>query len=73
MFALLPGSARPPWTEVGEDGRAVISGVARMAGRRRAGYGQDEDRRQAHDAGFDLHLTKPIEPEALLALVAEAK
>lgn len=29
------------------------------------GYGQDEDRRQAKDAGFDLHLTKPADLEAL--------
>jgi CheY-like chemotaxis protein len=25
-----------------------------------SGYGRDEDRRSAHEAGFDLHLTKPI-------------
>ena len=24
------------------------------------GYGREEDRRQALDAGFDLHLTKPV-------------
>jgi CheY-like chemotaxis protein len=24
------------------------------------GYGQDEDKKRAHDAGFDHHLTKPI-------------
>src|SRR6185503_4884048 len=26
------------------------------------GYGQDEDRRRALDAGFDHHLTKPVQP-----------
>ncbi len=26
------------------------------------GYGQEEDRRRAWDAGFDHHLTKPVEP-----------
>ncbi|MBA4016835.1 MAG: hybrid sensor histidine kinase/response regulator [Pirellula sp.] len=26
-----------------------------------SGYGQDEDVRKAHDAGFDLHLTKPVD------------
>ncbi|HEY0133493.1 MAG TPA: ATP-binding protein, partial [Nannocystis sp.] len=31
------------------------------------GYGQDEDRRRTHDAGFDQHLVKPVEPEALEA------
>jgi signal transduction histidine kinase len=25
------------------------------------GYGRDEDQRQARDAGFDLHMTKPID------------
>jgi two-component system CheB/CheR fusion protein len=34
------------------------------------GYGQDEDRRQAFAAGFDYHLTKPVDPDALQALLA---
>jgi CheY-like chemotaxis protein len=29
-------------------------------------YGQEEDRRRARDAGFDLHLVKPVDPEVLL-------
>src|SRR5262249_30670725 len=29
------------------------------------GYGQEEDRRRAREAGFDLHLTKPIDPREL--------
>jgi signal transduction histidine kinase/ActR/RegA family two-component response regulator len=29
------------------------------------GYGQEEDVRRAHDAGFAVHLTKPVEPERL--------
>lgn len=33
------------------------------------GYGQVEDRKRAADAGFDHHLTKPVEPRALLALI----
>jgi CheY-like chemotaxis protein len=24
------------------------------------GWGQDEDKRQAYEAGFDHHLTKPV-------------
>lgn len=31
------------------------------------GYGQDEDRKMAIDAGFDLHLTKPVDPARLFA------
>jgi len=33
------------------------------------GYGQEEDRRRARDAGFDYHLTKPIDPDTLSAFV----
>jgi two-component system CheB/CheR fusion protein len=33
------------------------------------GYGQPADRAQAHEAGFDAHLVKPVQPEPLLALV----
>jgi CheY-like chemotaxis protein len=29
-------------------------------------YGQDEDRRRAREAGFDLHLVKPVDPAVLL-------
>ena len=35
------------------------------------GYGQEEDRRQAEQAGFDHHLTKPVNPDTLLRLVGE--
>ena len=34
------------------------------------GYGQDEDRRRSREAGFDLHLTKPLDPLKLEAVVA---
>jgi two-component system CheB/CheR fusion protein len=34
-----------------------------------SGYGQDEDRRRASDAGFEYHLVKPVEPQALFALL----
>ena len=27
------------------------------------GYGQESDRRRAEEAGFDLHMTKPVDPE----------
>jgi signal transduction histidine kinase len=37
------------------------------------GYGQEEDRRLARDAGFDHHMVKPIDPSALEALLAAAQ
>ena len=33
------------------------------------GYGQDEDRRRAAEAGFDIHLTKPLDPARLREIV----
>ena len=33
------------------------------------GWGQDEDKRRARDAGFDHHLTKPVNPQRLGALL----
>jgi two-component system CheB/CheR fusion protein len=34
------------------------------------GYGQEDDRRRAWDAGFDHHLTKPVNPMVLCELLA---
>lgn len=34
------------------------------------GWGDAEDRMQAHAAGFNHHLVKPVPPEKLLALLA---
>jgi two-component system CheB/CheR fusion protein len=34
------------------------------------GYGSQSDVRQAEEAGFDAHLTKPAEPERLFRLIA---
>jgi two-component system CheB/CheR fusion protein len=36
------------------------------------GWGQDKDKRRAHAAGFDHHVTKPIDPERLSDLLATA-
>ena len=36
------------------------------------GYGREEDQRQALDAGFDLHMTKPIDRAALAAALSRA-
>jgi PAS domain S-box-containing protein len=34
------------------------------------GWAQDSDRARSRDAGFDHHLTKPVEPETLIELLA---
>ena len=35
------------------------------------GYGQEEDRRRALEAGFDAHLTKPADPAVLRRLLEQ--
>jgi CheY-like chemotaxis protein len=37
-----------------------------------SGWGQESDRRQAYLAGFDHHLTKPIDPDQLEDLFEKA-
>jgi CheY-like chemotaxis protein len=34
------------------------------------GWGQDEDRQRAADAGFDRHLVKPVEPSQIESIFA---
>ena len=38
-----------------------------------SGYGRDEDRDQSKVAGFDHHLTKPVDPEFLAALLQQRR
>jgi len=62
----------------GMDGYAVARELRRLLGRRIArmialsGYGTAEDQRLAREAGFDLHLTKPVDYGALETLIAES-
>ncbi|MBA3596924.1 MAG: PAS domain S-box protein [Methylibium sp.] len=35
------------------------------------GWGQEEDRRKSHEAGFDGHLVKPVDPPALAEWLAK--
>jgi CheY-like chemotaxis protein len=37
------------------------------------GYGRDQDRAEANDAGFDLHVAKPLHVDALVALVERSR
>lgn len=36
------------------------------------GYGQDEDHRRSMEAGFDYHVTKPVDATALFRLLSSA-
>lgn len=38
-----------------------------------SGYGQEEDRRRSRAAGFDHHLVKPVEFDALVSLLAQVR
>jgi PAS domain S-box-containing protein len=61
----------------GMDGYAVARRLREQYGRDGirliavTGYGQPDDRRRAAEAGFDLHLTKPVDPARLEALLGE--
>jgi len=61
----------------GFDGYQLARGVRGSAGPSiylvaLTGYGQPDDRRRAMDAGFDAHLVKPVNPDALLAAIQTA-
>ncbi|HYF57481.1 MAG TPA: response regulator [Burkholderiaceae bacterium] len=36
-----------------------------------SGYGRERDRQAAREAGFDLHLTKPADPDEVLRVLTE--
>ena len=35
------------------------------------GWGQDEDKRLSNEAGFDQHMVKPLDPDALEKLLGD--
>jgi len=49
----------------------ALSGGDRMRLIAVTGWGQQEDKQRARAAGFDAHLTKPVELAAVSALLAE--
>jgi DNA-binding response OmpR family regulator len=60
----------------GTNGFQVASALRAQAGARPAlialtGWGQESDRRKALEAGFDFHLTKPVDPGVLNDLLVE--
>ncbi len=82
LAALEAARANPPEVMLVDIGLPGIDGyeVARRVRRDPAlrhivlvaltGYGRDEDKQQAMAAGFDYHLAKPVNPDALSGLVA---
>jgi CheY-like chemotaxis protein len=61
-----------------EDGYAFIAKVRALSGEEGGlapaialtGYATSKDKEQALAAGYQLHMAKPVEPEALVAAVA---
>jgi CheY-like chemotaxis protein len=49
------------WRETSGGTRALIVALT--------GWGQEEDKRRAVEAGFDHHLTKPVDPDHLVAIL----
>jgi CheY-like chemotaxis protein len=80
--ALAAVEAEPPALVFLDIGMPVMNGydVARRLRQRpglenlvlvaMTGWGQEEDRRRSQEAGFDHHLVKPVEPDALHKLLA---
>jgi signal transduction histidine kinase/CheY-like chemotaxis protein len=62
----------------GLDGYAVARAIRAGTGAPRVflvavtGYGQPEDERRSREAGFDAHLVKPVDPDDLMRVLAEA-
>jgi CheY-like chemotaxis protein len=61
----------------GMDGFAVLEGLRRLLPDHPiravavSGFGRDEDRRRTREAGFDGHLVKPVDFDALVGLVGQ--
>ena len=61
-----------------EDGYTLIRHVRRLSALRGGdvpavavtAYGRVEDHVRSREAGYDMHITKPVEPGALVAVVA---
>jgi len=62
----------------GLDGYEVCRRIRQMPSQRHVvlvavtGWGQAQDKRRALEAGFDAHLTKPVDPDAVAQLLAGA-
>jgi PAS domain S-box-containing protein len=55
--------------EVARQLRQKLGGSLRLVAL--SGYGQEQDRAQSSEAGFDVHLVKPVDPPALAKLLQD--
>jgi len=51
----------------------TVPGMAHTFGIAMTGYGSADDKRRTQDAGFDAHLIKPVELDALIKLLNDAR
>jgi CheY-like chemotaxis protein len=51
----------------------AVPGAARVFAIAMTGYGSQDDRQRTAAAGFDAHLTKPVELNSLVGLINEAR
>jgi PAS domain S-box-containing protein len=51
----------------------ALPGMQQAFGIAMTGYGSQEDKRRTHDAGFDAHPIKPVELDALIKLLNDAR
>jgi CheY-like chemotaxis protein len=61
----------------GEDGYSLLAAVRREDGPRLpamalSGFARAEDRRRALAAGFDAHMSKPVDPAVMVRLLVDA-
>ena len=66
LYIGLPGGMDGYAVAAALRGTPDLAGVALIA---LSGYGQEEDQRRALQAGFDRHLTKPVDPRDLTHLL----
>jgi CheY-like chemotaxis protein len=50
-----------------------VPGLESVFGIAMTGYGSQDDQRRTQDAGFDAHLIKPVELDALIQLLNDAR
>jgi hypothetical protein len=51
----------------------ALPGMMHVFGIAMTGYGSQDDKRRTQDAGFDAHLIKPVELDALIKLLNDAR